>query len=96
MLLPSMLADALADRREATATGFGLWNLTSKLTMAFAAGIALPLLSAGGYQPAIENTPAALQRLSLCYGLLPCLFKAIAASFLYFSPLERKIPCVVN
>jgi len=93
MLLPSMLADALANRREATATGFGLWNLTSKLTMAFAAGLALPLLSAGGYKPGIENSAEALAQLSLCYALLPCLFKTVAVIMLHFSPLDqRRIP----
>ncbi len=89
MLLPSMLADTLADKPGATATGFGLWNLTSKLTMAFAAGIALPLLSYGGYKPGMENTPHALAQLSLCYALLPCLFKAIAVTMLKISPLHQ-------
>jgi len=90
MLLPSMLADTLADKQSATATGFGLWNLTSKLTMAFAAGIALPLLSYGGYKPGLDNTPAALAQLSLCYALLPCLFKAVAVCMLYLSPIGRR------
>jgi GPH family glycoside/pentoside/hexuronide:cation symporter len=89
MLLPSMLADTLADKQGATATGFGLWNLTSKLTMAFAAGIALPILSFGGYKPGVENSPEALAQLSLCYALLPCVFKAIAVSMLYLSPLDK-------
>lgn len=89
MLLPSMLADTLADKQGATATGFGLWNLTTKLTMAFAAGIALPILSFGGYKPGAENGAEALAQLSLCYALLPCLFKGIAALMLYLSPLDK-------
>jgi Na+/melibiose symporter-like transporter len=90
MLLPSLLADTLSDKQSATATGFGLWNLTSKLTMAFAAGISLPLLSFGGYAPGAANGPAALAQLSLCYALLPCLFKAIAVSMLYMSPIDQR------
>ena len=89
MLLPSMLADTLEDKQGATATGFGLWNLTSKLTMAFAAGIALPVLSYGGYKPSADNGPEALAQLSLCYALLPCLFKAIAVIMLHISPLDK-------
>jgi Na+/melibiose symporter-like transporter len=88
VLLPSMLSDALMDRREAAATGFGLWNLTSKLTMACAAGLALPLLAWGGYHSAAHNTLQGLHTLSFCYGLLPCLFKAIAIVLLYASPTE--------
>lgn len=88
MLMPSLLGDALADAPEATASAFGLWNFMTKLTMALAAGMALPLLSAGGYVPGAENDGAALARLSLCYGLLPCLFKIVAIGSLWMSPLE--------
>lgn len=90
MLMPSLLGDVLKDAPEATASAFGLWNFMTKLTMALAAGIALPLLSAGGYVPGVENTAPALARLSLCYGLLPCLFKMAAIGLLRLSPLDAK------
>jgi Na+/melibiose symporter-like transporter len=89
-LLPSIMADTLTDKPEGTATAFGLWNLCSKLTMALAAGIALPLLAFGNYQPGAANTPEALAQLSMCYALLPCLFKAIAIVFLHISPLDKR------
>ena len=89
-LLPSLFADALADKRESSATGFGLWNLTSKFTMALAAGITLPVLVFSGYHAAASNTQHALAWLSISYALLPCAFKAIAAGLLYISPLDRK------
>ncbi len=89
MLLPSMLSDALKDLPGATATGFGLWNLTGKLTMAFAAGLALPALEWGGYVPGADNAAPALARLALCYALLPCLFKAVALAMLMLSPLDN-------
>jgi GPH family glycoside/pentoside/hexuronide:cation symporter len=91
-LLPSMMADTLETKRSATATAFGLWNLCSKLTMAFAAGIALPLLAAGGYHPGAENNADALAQLSLCYALLPCLFKLVAMACLLISPLDKHHP----
>jgi Na+/melibiose symporter-like transporter len=93
-LLPSMMADTLKDKREATATAFGLWNLCSKLTMAMAAGIALPLLAYGGYEPGSINTPSGLAQLSFCYALLPCLFKLVALYCLHVSPLDsnERIP----
>ena len=89
-LLPSILADVLEKKREATATAFGLWNLCSKLTMAMAAGIALPLLAAGGYEPGMQNTHEGLAQLSFCYALLPCLFKLAAIFCLHASPLDLR------
>ncbi len=90
MLMPSLLSDALADKPEAVASAFGLWNFMTKLTMAFAAGLALPILAAGGYVPGVENSMESLGRLSLCYGLLPCVFKIAAIGLLQRSPLDQK------
>jgi len=89
MLMPSLLGDVLEGQTESTASAFGLWNFTTKLTMAFAAGLALPLLSAGGYVPGVANDDGALARLSLCYGLLPCVFKVVAIMLLKISPLDQ-------
>ncbi|MEI7669659.1 MAG: MFS transporter [Pseudomonadota bacterium] len=88
VLMPSLFADALSDRRNLSATAFGLWNLTSKLTMAFAAILVLPLLSQFGYHAAMNNNVNALSALSFCYAILPCVFKAGAASFLYFNSIS--------
>jgi len=85
MIMPALFADSLKDKKRLSATAFGLWNLTSKLTTAFAAGIALPLLSLAGYHSDAPNTKEALAALSLCYALLPCLFKIVAVVFLYFN-----------
>lgn len=92
MLMPSILSDAIANMRGAAASAFGLWNLTTKLTMAAAAGIALPLLAYGGYQPGQDNSPQALAQLSLCYALLPCLFKLLAVASLVASPFFKEKP----
>jgi Na+/melibiose symporter-like transporter len=61
---------------------FGWWNFATKLNLALAAGIALPLLSLFGYAPG-NRAPGALQALVLAYCLLPCLLKATAAALLY-------------
>ena len=61
---------------------FGWWNFASKLNLALAAGLALPLLALAGYVPGTRD-PAALQALAAAYTLLPCALKAAAALLLY-------------
>ncbi len=61
---------------------FGWWNFAAKLNLALAAGLALPLLSAFGYQPG-SNSPQALQALTIAYCVLPCVLKALAGLVLW-------------
>lgn len=61
---------------------FGWWNAASKLNLALAAGLALPLLQWLGYAPG-RRDEAALQALSLAYCGLPCALKLTAAALLY-------------
>ena len=61
---------------------FGWWNFATKLNLALAAGIALPLLSAFGYAPGSRDADA-LTALTLAYCLLPCALKLIAATLLW-------------
>ncbi len=61
---------------------FGWWNFATKLNLALAAGIALPLLSQFGYAPGGRDE-ASLQALTIAYCLLPCLLKLVAAALLY-------------
>jgi Na+/melibiose symporter-like transporter len=61
---------------------FGWWNFASKLNLALAAGLALPLLALAGYVPGTRD-PTALQALAAAYTLLPCALKAAAALLLY-------------
>jgi len=85
-------ADADADSRAtqampATGTGlagacFGWWNFATKLNLALAAGLALPLLGLAGYVPGTRN-PDALHALGLAYCSLPCALKFIAALALW-------------
>ena len=61
---------------------FGWWNFATKLNLALAAGIALPLLAAFGYAPGSRDAEA-LTALTLAYCLLPCVLKLIAAALLW-------------
>jgi len=61
---------------------FGWWNFATKLNLALAAGVALPLLAVLGYAPGAHDA-GALQALTVAYCLLPCLLKALAAGLLY-------------
>jgi GPH family glycoside/pentoside/hexuronide:cation symporter len=61
---------------------FGWWNFATKLNLALAAGVALPLLGAFGYSPGARDEQA-LHALTLAYCLLPCALKLAAAALLY-------------
>ncbi len=79
-LPPSLLADVIDRARNQQATGayFGVWTLATKLNLALAAGIALPLLAALGYAPGSRD-PGALEALAFVYAGVPCLLKIGAA-----------------
>lgn len=61
---------------------FGWWNFATKLNLALAAGLSLPLLAAFGYTPGGRDA-AALHALTLAYCLLPCALKLGAAGLLW-------------
>ena len=71
---------------------FGWWNFASKLNLALAAGLALPLLGALGYTPGTRD-PEGLAMLGWAYALLPCVLKLLAAAGLY-ALILRPAPAV--
>ena len=81
-LLAGTILDA-GDQGRAEGAYFGWWNFATKLNLALAAGVALPLLGAFGYAPGVR-TEGALQALTVAYCLLPCALKFCAATALYF------------
>jgi Na+/melibiose symporter-like transporter len=90
---PSILADVIDWGRSGAGPAqeggyFGLWSLVTKLNLALAAGIALPLLPLFGYQPGVENSATALTALAVAYALIPCALKAVAAGLLLMAPLS--------
>ena len=80
-LLAGVIADA-GDRGQAEGAYFGWWNFATKLNLALAAGLTLPLLDLLGYTPG-TRAPGALLSLTLVYSLLPIIIKVVAAAALY-------------
>ena len=74
-----------ADGQSGQAEGayFGWWNFATKLNLALAAGLALPLLGAFGYVPGSRDA-AALDALVVAYCVLPCILKLLAAASAWF------------
>ena len=70
---------------------FGWWNFATKLNLALAAGLALPLLGLFGYAPGARDA-AALGALVIAYCVLPCVLKLAAAAALYFLIIQPAKP----
>jgi glycoside/pentoside/hexuronide:cation symporter, GPH family len=66
---------------------FGTWSWATKINLALAAGISLPLLELLGYVPGTNSNGTA--SLSVAYALLPCLLKLAAAAILLRAPLRN-------
>ncbi len=90
---PALLASVISDQgHQGRHEGayFGVWNLATKLCLAAAAGLALPLLGMLGYQPGM--TGASVLSLSLTYAALPCALKLVAAVILVLEPPPESRP----
>ncbi len=68
---------------------FGWWNFATKLNLALAAGMALPLLGEFGYAPGARDAQA-LQALTIAYCLLPCVLKLLSAALLWRLLLNKE------
>lgn len=91
-LLAGVIAKA-GDRSRFEGAYFGWWNFATKLNLALAAGLALPLLGWLGYAPGSRDAQATAV-LSAAYCLLPCALKAVAAAalqLLIIQPAARPI-----
>ena len=95
LAIPAALLAQVAQRGPQADCGqgvyFGWWNLVTKLNLALAAGLTLPLLAMLGYTPGSRDA-AVLQALTAVYCLLPCALKAMAGLALYrffLHPAER-------
>lgn len=87
-LPPALLAGVIAiagDSGQNEAAYFGVWNWGVQMTLALAAGVALPVLEWLGYVP---GTGQGLGALSFAYALLPCCLKLLAAALLWRAPLR--------
>ncbi len=61
---------------------FGWWSMATKLNLALAAGLALPLVQALGYVPGGRD-PQPLLALALAYAVVPCVIKAVAVALVW-------------
>ena len=86
LALPGALLAGVIQNSErlqgAQATCWGWWNFATKLNLALAAGVALPVLGALGYTPGAQDA-SALQALTVAYCVLPCVLKMMASGGLY-------------
>lgn len=79
-LPPALLAEHVARNGQGSIT-YGWWASLNKFNLALAAGLALPLAAALGYQPGDANSN--VQALAWLYGGLPLCFKGAALLLLY-------------
>ena len=76
--LLNRLIDASGERQKSDGAFVGWWHFTTKLNLALAAGLSLPLLDWLGYAPGQQDAQA-LSALLVAYGLIPCVLKGLAA-----------------
>ena len=67
---------------------FGWWNFATKLNLALAAGLALPLLGVFGYAPGARDA-GGLNALTMAYCVLPCVLKLAASACLYLFIIRK-------
>lgn len=90
-LPPALLAAVIGhanDIGKSEGAYFGIWNWATKMNLALAAGISLPLLELLGYKTGTTDAQG-LHALSLGYALLPSLLKTLAAILLWRAPLRN-------
>lgn len=86
-LLPALFARRMAVIAPEAGVGFGLWAFVSKMTLALAAVVLLPVLDMQGFQGS-ESPQSALNLLAMLYALLPCALKLFAMALLAATPIE--------
>jgi glycoside/pentoside/hexuronide:cation symporter, GPH family len=81
-LPPSILADVLSRDKLGAGASFGWWNFVTKLNLALAAGLALPLLQWLHYTPGVRDATG-LRALAWVYMGVPVVLKLTAAWLLW-------------
>ncbi|QID17079.1 MFS transporter [Nitrogeniibacter mangrovi] len=76
-LPPAILADQIGAGGAGAGACFGWWNLVAKVSLALAAGLALPLLDGLGYAPGADGD-SARRALAGVYALVPVTLKCLA------------------
>jgi Na+/melibiose symporter-like transporter len=95
LVLPAaMLNGLIADgghRGHSEGAHLGWWSFATKLNLALAAGVALPLLGVLGYAPG-QQSASALWALSVVYGAVPCVLKLGAWALLHWFFIRQETP----
>ena len=71
-ILPAIFAQRLAKTKHDPNTGFGIWNFSNKLALAFTAGILLPLMEFAGFETKDMRSSLSREVLTISYALVPC------------------------
>ena len=92
---PALTADAIEygmvkGGEDHAALYMAMYNFTMKMALAFGVGLAMPLLGALGFNPAGENTGAAMQGFIFVALILPLLVGLPGALALFNYPLTSK------
>lgn len=86
VILSALFAANLQRAGRQAGQAFGLWNFSTKATLAIAAGVVLPYLGRAGFEPGTTNSPEALAALNLSYALIPCGLKVLAIALVLIIP----------
>ena len=81
-LLPAIFAQRLAKTKHDPNTGFGIWNFSNKLALAFTAGILLPLMEFAGFETQDMRSSLSTEVLKISYAIVPCGLKIFALIWL--------------
>nr|WP_255670656.1 MFS transporter [Cognatishimia sp. F0-27] len=89
-LLPAMFSARMARVAPNAAEGFALWSFVSKVTLAFAAVVLLPLLEWQGYASGTDNPASARAALTALYAGVPLALKLVAILLLVATPIKEE------
>lgn len=89
ILLPVLFTSVLIAEKQPSGQAFGLWFLASKLSLAGAAVLALPILDLSGFVPGDANSTQALGTLVILYSAVPCGLKIL--SIVLIRTLPKKV-----
>ena len=81
-ILPAIFAQRLAKTKHDPNTGFGIWNFSNKLALAFTAGILLPLMEFAGFETQDMRSSLSTEVLTISYAIVPCGLKIFALIWL--------------
>ena len=81
-ILPAIFAQRLAKTKHDPNTGFGIWNFSNKLALAFTAGILLPLMEFAGFETKDMRSSLSREVVKISYAIVPCGLKIFALIWL--------------